>query len=112
MEKFKLPKDVKSKWVKALRSRKYKQGCQVLVKTTLDIKTNKKVDVFCCLGVACDIEITSPLCEEGAELVDYSFLPKETQEFLASKNDGTIYPNSKVEKWGFKKIATWIERNL
>ena len=43
-ETYKLPKAFKTKWIKALRSGKYKQGRLRLY--------NPKEDTYCCLGVA------------------------------------------------------------
>lgn len=43
--KLKLCPEVKTKWVKALRSKKYKQTDGVL----------KNEDGYCCLGVLCDV---------------------------------------------------------
>lgn len=38
-------KDIKERWIKALRSGEYKQGIYVL----------KNGDTYCCLGVLCDL---------------------------------------------------------
>ena len=51
-------KDVKEKWVKALRSGEYKQGCGVL--------HNSSENTFCCLGVLTDLYIK----EHGGEWED------------------------------------------
>jgi len=48
IKRIKLKKDVKEKWLKALRSGNYKQG---------EINLNNNNNTFCCLGVLCDIYI-------------------------------------------------------
>ena len=48
----KLPVAFKKKWVKALRSGKYKQGrCRLY---------NPETDSYCCLGVACRVVGINP----------------------------------------------------
>ena len=105
---FKLPKKVKDKWVKALRSRKYKQGEGMLY--------DKFEDSFCCLGVA----KKEGLCKKNR---DEEFV---STEFLSDRNDGSLFlinsgesnaftksfDTLKLRKWSFKKIANWIEKNL
>jgi len=46
---------VAKKWVKALRSKKYKQGKSHL----------NKDGRYCCLGVACDLAVKAGVIEEG-----------------------------------------------
>lgn len=109
----KLPKVFKRKWLAALRSGKYKQGKLNLY--------DKKYDVYCCLGVACDIvgyheylarhggrgniarqRIKVPQILHGQEEGSIS-------EKLIYMNDGSwSYKKSKT----FKQIANWIENNL
>jgi hypothetical protein len=45
-----MDKELKAKWVAALRSGDYKQG-----HTTLRAKVKDAPDRFCCLGVLCDV---------------------------------------------------------
>lgn len=96
------------KWVKALRSGKYKQG-----KTFL-----KKGDKYCCLGVLCDITGTkhdpletslSNLSITGVKSASGSFYhpyvsqePGQTVSSLAALND--------LFEWNFNKIADFIEK--
>lgn len=115
-------KTIKKKWVKALRSEKYKQGKEQL--RSLD-------NEFCCLGVLCDITIPNlwkktkndyvvraketldPKFETTPEKYCYGMLPAklatktglnlDKQLALASMND---------EGDDFVKIADWIEENL
>lgn len=111
---------IKKKWVKALRSGKYKQGRGGLLtkKNTewdpRDAAFEKglvwpKQDQYCCLGVLCDVagkderywksngHLSRPVAEEFK-------ISGEVQDTLICKNDG--------RKWSFKKIADWIEKNL
>jgi len=99
-------KKLMEKWVKALRSGKYKQGDGRLY----DEKTN----TYCCLGVLCEIEgIKYSKTNEyyqGKSLVDESGrLPKKYKvksgffmDNLAQLNDHGLT---------FKQIAKIIEKN-
>jgi len=112
---FKLPKAVKAKWVKALRSGEYKQGIGHLEQQDYN-HADEKIDPvkYCCLGVACHIGLTqrrkpadknaSTCGDSKPEVVSTKFLPSKVQDFLAEKNDDS--------KWGFEKIADWIDENL
>ena len=111
--------DVKRRWVKALRSGKYKQGRQYLRQTL------NGQDKFCCLGAVTDIcgkrwnKGRTKLLEAGVQQVfcfrgnagtlDGRFraeigLTDSEEAILATKNDSG--------RWSFKRIATWIEKNL
>lgn len=121
-----MKKDIAMKWVKALRSGKYKQG-----KTYLN-----KNDSFCCLGVLCEIsEITTKTTRVGNvdSIILYDKydggIPPSVQKWsgmsdilgshlaidgkfhsLASYNDG----HDKAfagRRFTFLEIADWIERN-
>ena len=93
---------LKKKWVAALRSGKYKQGKEVL----------RDGDRYCCLGVLCEVEtgakpkkVPFPSAARKARL---GLTDKEC-ETLAEFNDG----DRPIRKpWSFKRIATWIEKNL
>lgn len=97
---MKLNKKVKDKWVKALRSGEYQQGSG-----KLKTKYSNNDFEYCCLGVACEIGITEPGRSDDTrnEFVKLDFLPIETQQILAEKNDARV---------SFKLIADWIEKNL
>ena len=104
-----MKKKLKTKWVKALRSGKYKKGVGVL------LSINGKKQSYCCLGVLGDI------CgfNEGG-LYNCSYLsdihPRKTAKFFSEKieeklsmmNDG----NNGYKKHSFKQIAKWIEENI
>ena len=96
------------KWVKALRSGKYKQTIGHLADET----------GFCCLGVACE------LAKQAGIIPDYNGtngnLPTRVQNWLGLQDRfGKIDGNRKYNdltsyndfgKWSFKKIANLIER--
>lgn len=111
MEK-KLPVKFKKAWVKALRSGKYKQGRGTL------LEDNR----FCCLGVACSIAGV-----DKKKMLDIGLIPprkafekvptilkegitknNELTERLIKMNDGEFLQKG----FSFKRIATWIEKNL
>lgn len=104
MKTVKLSKSFKNKWVKALRSGKYKQGMGELY--------NPKIETYCCLGVAAIIcgSGKQKLKAEGI-LNSTHNVPKEliglrtgsVPSKLAMYND-----NGKSFKW----IASYIERYL
>jgi hypothetical protein len=100
-KKFKLKKSDKKKWVKALRSEKYKQGKFQLFDG----------NGYCCLGVACEIGLAIPEQDNiNGSFVNKKFVPIEVQRKLANFNDGDDKLNIKPKS--FKWIANYIERYL
>ena len=84
-------KDIKQKWVKALRSGEYKQGSRFL----------HYEDKFCCLGVLCDLmNISGPYAYRDI----YELITKEKANMLILMNDG--------RHSSFNQIADWIDENL
>lgn len=120
-------KELRDKWITALRSGSYKQGEDLL--KSVDDNENIR---YCCLGVLCEVaDIKSEIDEEqnfftfdGMEdlltkrLLSKFGLTSEEQDFLASMNDGTkgIYDGCVFDftkdKKDFHQIANWIEQNL
>lgn len=98
--KFKLPKDVKKKWVAALRSGKYEQGRQFL-------ESNGE---YCCLGVAVKCGLAEVHVMDRNHYTATNFLPKRVQNKLADFNDGRGISLNK--RRSFKWIASYIERYL
>lgn len=49
-KKFKLPREFAEKWLKSLRSGKFRQGAEFL-----ELRSDEIGDSHCCLGVACRI---------------------------------------------------------
>ncbi len=110
-------KEIKVKWLEALRSGKYKQGKQRL--------RSKVTDRFCCLGVLCDIsgigewvvnrvgnyEYSNPLVKDDsaasilpAFVIDSSGISQEHRCNLMTMND----EGNKT----FHEIANYIEKEL
>lgn len=110
---------IKKKWVRALRSGKYKQGRIGL--------HHKPTNSFCCLGVLCDVQglawdknfensawtmyifprVNGVIGQSSAsikeEYADHIGLTGEDQGTLVSMNDSGI---------SFSEIADYIEENL
>lgn len=99
-----MKKALKAKWVAALRSGKYKQTTGQLVEESERGKLS-----YCCLGVLCEI---SPRVKElnlhdailDIPALDYAGFTLAQSIHLQSMNDDGGN--------GFKRIATWIEKNL
>lgn len=98
----------KKKWLKALRSGKYRQtlqGCLVNKKTSINGK--ETITGYCCLGVLCDVTDTKQKRQESyltkQSLSKFGF-SDSIQRKLASMNDGGHY--------NFRRIADWISKNL
>lgn len=103
---------LKRRWVRALRSRKYKQGREQL----------RDGNKFCCLGVLCDLVPGRKWADTGAVTIRSSryfstapsFLVENgAQENLIAMNDGSRGDANPIgTKRTFATIATWIEKNL
>lgn len=118
----KLPKlkpAIKRRWLKALRSGKYKQGTGSL----------RDGDGFCCLGVLCDVVkndkalklnweggvwFDNSTTDLGCRVTDHVLAPNQNldeldgdMEALMRRNDGT----TDIRRQSFKKIANLIERH-
>lgn len=100
-----MKKALKSKWVAALRSGKYKQTTSVL--KHVSERDNLS---YCCLGVLCEI---SPRVKKlngdediilSTDALNYAGFDYAVSGQLQSMNDDGGN--------GFKRIATWIEKNL
>lgn len=111
--KVKLPTAFKFKWVKALRSGKYKQGATELY--------NKTDNTYCCLGVAgvlCGIK-ENDLSNEGV-FEEASFdrdILKKIPKILVSGEDGNRLVSKLIDmndsgKHSFNRIAAYIDRYL
>jgi len=118
-----MKKTIMKKWVKALRSGKYKQGIIYL----------RRVDnTYCCLGVLCDvlgIPVKSPSLDENAYTFgesnnDYFFTelpPSVIKKAGMNSSSGIVFfSNGKAlslailndaRQRSFKQIAGFIERN-
>lgn len=107
-------KEIKEKWVAALRSGEYKQAEGILY--------DPKQRSYCCLGVLCKIveghnPTDADTCDEGEylayDIIEKIELPHETQRKLAKMNDGSgIFDSETIHPHSFSEIADYIERNL
>lgn len=124
----KMDNKIRNKWVKALRSRKFRQGKHQLC--TFD--KNKGTAKYCCLGVLAKVvepKLRPSDFEEAVVLADIDIFLKamseDLQSTLAYINDSgkaTQVMNRALVNRGYKpfpkgkatfgKIAEWIEKNL
>jgi hypothetical protein len=120
-------KRLKDRWVKALRSGKYQQGQSYLRVEEFDNEGNE-VSSYCCLGVLADLkgyELTG--CDATlSDLKEHEEANKLLGPWNAKEDD--VHFNSANPKthttlqrklagkndsgWSFKRIATWIEKNV
>ena len=118
-----MTKSLATAWVKALRSGKFKQGYGELL--TKRLNENKE---YCCLGVLATVcrarkafetlDLSDKKLDGAGTLTHIGLdnavgLPTGVEPFLASKNDGQQGSfGLSTTKWGFKRIATWIEKKF
>lgn len=108
-------KQVKKKWLKALRSGEYKQGQENL----------NKDNAFCCLGVLCDLhaEEVNGKWISGKYLGSSSLLPhivsewaglldNEDEEAIIYKGKCKYLTSANDNGYSFKQIANIIENQL
>lgn len=112
-----MKKDLKQKWVGALRSGAYKQGIHYLKSLTGD---QDEVYEYCCLGVLLDVaekkfkpckeevydftqECDGDIWELSDALLDEFLITEKEQNSLIRMNDSGV---------PFGKIANWIEENM
>jgi hypothetical protein len=102
------------KWVKALRSGKYKQGRGALL-----IKEGNS-EKYCCLGVVCKLAGMKPKEKNGRFYFGntVSYLPKKAQKWLwvgredPLINDILATTLNDARRLTFKQIANRIEKYL
>lgn len=123
-----MKKEIKERWIAALRSKEYKQGKNAL----------KSGDKYCCLGVLCDISKIGVWAEIGHQGQGYkvgpydwstSVLPDSVREWAGlDRVDPIIDPSGSLESsqdyhvthasvandagFSFSAIADLIEQNL
>jgi len=102
-------KELKDKWVVALRSGKYKQGGDCL--------RNSRENTYCCLGVLCDIHPKVKFRGDTAVYDDEDESCFKLPESLATHCNLTKYVDDLVKmndymSVSFKNIADWIEKNV
>lgn len=105
---------VKTKFVAALRSGKYRQCSGHLF---LDTQGTGKPDKFCALGVLCDIhrkEVGHRPIVGDAYYRHSITLPRNVERWagLASDAECKIMELNDKKSWSFKQLAAYIERYL
>ena len=115
-----MEKEMKQRWIDALRSGKYKQGESMLRRFEGDDGDTEAS--YCCLGVLCELEnpdsdVIEEYQDEGIELIpedalDGYGLTDTQQNRLAALNDGGTVEGMKLQKCNFGDIADYIERYL
>lgn len=112
-----MKKSIAMKWVKALRSGKYKKGKLML----RDLKSRpENNDEYCCLGVLCDISqkgIWKSGLYKTENSADFISLPGDVRTWAGMKtsigkvnNTSLVYLNDQKAK-SFRMIANFIEKN-
>jgi len=106
-------KEIKDKWVKALRSGEYKQGRVYL----------QRDNRFCCLGVLCKVlDVPNIVSDYGNNTMTFDFgkeyssisLPFEFSKYIGLstiEESNLIHMNDRLRK-DFSQIADYIEENL
>ncbi len=106
----KLPKTFKNKWVRALRSGKFKQGAMRLASESVDGTR------YCCLGVACIVS-----GHTDRKVLGKTFMKKGEKWNTPKELSGMATENKLVHKLSslndsrkksFNQIASWIEKYL
>ena len=78
-------KEIRQKWVEALRSGEYSQG-----KSKLRRKESDEKDSFCCLGVLCELAVKEGVIEAARDqgssyyiyVGDSNYLPEKVREWV------------------------------
>lgn len=114
MEKHRMKKYWRDKWVAALRSGEYAQTRGQLGKPGKRI--HKKYDSFCCLGVLCDIVDDTKWIEFDDEILygGENFLPPDSvfKKVGLLPVIGLDLSNMNDDGMKFPTIANYIENNL
>lgn len=108
----KLPKSFKEKWVKALRSGRYEQGFEGSLCETPPSGNNV---TYCCLGVACSVGGMKVVSDNGT--IRKFSEKRATPKLLHGNTEENHLVKKLVEmnddnKFSFKQIANWIQKNL
>lgn len=113
------------KWIKALRSRKYKQATGRLAAIERDGDKEPKIQ-YCCLGVACDLAVKAGIkisVKKFSDEIEFGgqsyFLPEQVRIWLGlrtnrghfeQRNRETDLADLNDEGKSFHQIARIIER--
>jgi hypothetical protein len=96
-----MDKDIKAKWLEALRSGRYRQGEGAL----------RVDDKFCCLGVLCDL-IAPGEWMGGVFRANEVFLPESLNSTLGIGEQDLELAEMNDSGKSFAEIADYIEQNL
>lgn len=115
----KLDPEFKTKWLKALRSGRYKQVSGTLRDDHFFNEDEERVEgvAYCCLGVACNI-LNPKAWKKAKDEYDYGFdwgdLPSSTTRKLpfCTPAVGSHLANMNDGGSTFVEIADWIEKKL
>ncbi len=93
--------EIKEKWIKALRSKEYKQGIGNL-KTSVDNCTE-----YCCLGVLCDIAVKEKLIEWEEAIAQRDM--GDVKVYKPNTSDGSFYHLPKyISDWSGLPIGNLV----
>ena len=117
---MKMPKKLKEKWIKALRSGEYRQGIGHLRQLGKD-----RSEMFCCLGVLCDIGLDGDWHGDSCIIPSlntsgHKFTGIPSNEAWRSMNVDDYFNDvhfnlttmNDEESKSFDEIADWIEINV
>ena len=105
-------KQVKQKWVKALRSGKYKQGIGKLC------YGNQNGKFLCCLGVLSTLAVEDGVCSRRTAFKGNNVLNYKVMQWAGLQDDNpdagclTLTEQNDDAKLSFKQIADLIEKKL
>lgn len=117
-------KEIKEKWVAALRSGKYKQGYNRL-KNIILVAERKDVVTHCCLGVLCELAVEENICYENdryfgskEHALNWDALPKVVFVWAELDDSDPMVEDHHLSIWNdryqksFNEIADLIDKNL
>lgn len=111
-----MKKALKTKWLKALRSGKYKQTRKGVL---CNISVKGKPLSYCCLGVLCEVagipavikDFTSKCMEfDGDE--SYLTFKLNRQLGINLKDHDKLVDMNDTSHYNFKQIADWVSKNI
>lgn len=108
--------EAKAKWVAALRSGEYRQGCAYLQQTTESGSSR-----YCCLGVLCRVAMASGVAVEAVQVQDHfrfdrnaAFLPDAVAIWAGLDDDsgtGGLYVGPLIPEDDFEHYQSFVELN-
>ncbi len=112
----KMNKQVKKKWVAALRSGKYKQGIEKLC------SGNQNGTRYCCLGVLSQIAVNEGVCSRRAAfkgnstlnkvITDWAGLDTDDPDVFFEEGECSLVSLNDSKRLDFKQIARSIDKSL